>query len=181
MKNSTKFRFSLKQIFGLMLLTFFTMGCEKNANPTTYEWSATIDGVNYDYSMPSSTPTDQGKCHMANPTTSTISSSIVLCDESGYPAITFSSTTPLVVGTYTFNAQSNPQNNVGIARSSPQSFPDVFSTMYPNAQITLNITSVGAVGGVVEGNFSGSIGKAVPPSSITYVNMSGTFKAYIQN
>ncbi len=169
--------FTSTSFFAILFFAFLSSGCEKSANTTVYEWSATIDGVNYDYSMSSTSPTDQGNCQMIN----AISSSILLRDESGYPALTFSSTTPFVVGTYTFNAQSISPNTVVMVRSFSQPVPESFSNIFPNSQITLNITSVGAVGGVVEGNFSGSIGKAVPPSSITYVNMSGTFKAYIIN
>jgi hypothetical protein len=100
-----------------------------------------------------------------------------LFSQGGYPQIIFSSQSPFTAGSYTINSQS-PVSAV-LIKSVPQSIPESYSSAFPNSQVTLNFTSVGSVGGIAEGTFSGTIGKAVPPSSVSYINISGSFKAYI--
>ncbi len=162
------------------------MGCdkEKNAPGGNYEWSATINGVSYNYSMPSYPSNDGGNVmyQIANTGQGTSTSTLQLLDEGSYPAIQ-AGYFPTVPGTYVFNSQNvNPQNLTGfsVLLSSNISNPQSYSTIVPNAQVTLNITSVGNVGGLVEGNFSGTVGKqsTTPPYSISYINVSGNFKAY---
>jgi hypothetical protein len=164
-------------------MLMINMGCEKekNAPSSAYTWSATIDGVNYDYSTTvtpnSGASPDQGTCYK---TTVQGSNLLALTDTGGYPGISFTSTVPLTVGTYTFNSNSGAQNAVSLVRSFNTTFPDAFSTAVPNTQVILNITSVGNAGGIIEGNFSGNIGK-FSSSTVSIINISGNFKAYVQN
>lgn len=178
--------FKLTSFLTVLFAAFLSSGCEKSANTTVYEWSATIDGVNYSYSMPSYPSSDGGNV-LFQLAASSSGSTILLNDEgtsgntAGYPQIAISSTnSQLNVGTYTFNSQSNSTTAFGISMSSSLSNPNLYSTITPNAQVTLNITSVGSVGGLVEGNFSGTVGKVstTPPYTISYINVSGNFKAY---
>ncbi len=171
-------------IFVCSLLAI-NLGCEKEKSAATvYEWSATINGINYSYSTPSYPSSDGGAVlfQTANTGQGTSMSQMVLLDEGGFPQITvLSGSIPLGVGTFVFDSSnSSTLSGFSIGLSSNPSNPQVYSSLLGNSQVTLNITSLGNVGGIVEGTFSGTVGKqsTTAPFSITYINVSGSFKAY---
>jgi hypothetical protein len=167
-------------IFVCSLLAI-NLGCGKEKSAATvYEWSATINGVNYSYSTPSYPSSDGGAVlfQTTNTGQGTSTSAVTLLDEGGFPQITVSSgSMPLSVGTFVFDASSSSTlSGFTIALSANPSNPQTYSSLVGNSQVTLNITSLGNVGGIVEGTFSGTVGKL--STTIIYINVSGSFKAY---
>lgn len=173
----------LTSLFSVLFAAFLSSGCEKSANTTVYEWSATIDGVNYSYSTISTTGgTSNGGAAIFNtsPINGTSKSNFVLLDDGGWPQFNFvSGATQFTVGTYILDSQSSglPVTDVQALNIliSSSNMNSQYSSLMPNARVTLNITSVGNVGGTVEGNFSGTVGLL---SNGNLVNISGTFKTY---
>jgi hypothetical protein len=186
MKKIIKSLNKITFLFFACSMLMINMGCEKekNAPSSAYTWSATIDGVNYNYSMPSFPATDGGTVLFQTQNTGqgTSTSAVVLGDEGGFPQITIGSGSfPLSVGTFVLNAASASTNSAfNISLSANPSNPLYYSSLFGNSQITLNITTLGNVGGFVEGTFSGTVGKQLssPPFTISYINVSGNFKAY---
>ena len=187
MKKLIKSLNKITVFFFACSILMINMGCEKEKNaPSAYTWSASIDGVNYNYSMPSFPSSDGGTVIFQTQNTGqgTSTSAISLLDEGGYPQIAITGgSIPLSLGTFVFNSQTTNQTNLRgfiVSLSSNLANPQTYSSLVGTSQVTLNITSLGNVGGIVEGTFSGTVGKQMssPPFTISYINVSGNFKAY---
>ena len=179
MKNAI---ITIKKItFFLSVISILTinLGCEKEKSATTvYEWSATIDGVNYSYSTSTPNQPDGGFAHANSPGNGL--HTILLKARAGVP--TFSIILPSFnVGTYTINSNSNSSYSFILEHLRTTAF---YLTDLPSSQITINITRTGTAGGTLEGTFSGKANTSTIvnpglPSSVNITN--GTFKTYIQN
>ncbi len=166
----------------LFLVLIVSLGCEKekNAPAGVYEWSATIDGVNYSYSTngPNYPGVNGGASHA---TPSSILSSILLQDDGGIGNPGFAINLPSFnVGTYLCNLNSASTTNSSFSYS--QSVSSVYNSITPLGQVTVNITRSGSSGGTLEGTFTGTVGKITVGTGLyTYVTITnGRFKAYIQ-
>jgi len=173
----------LISLFSILLVAGLSLSCEKSTNIAVFEWSAAFNGVNYNFSTTTASGTSSNggsAVFITSPISGTQNSTLVLSDDGGWPQFNFGSgSTPFTVGTYILDSQSSglPITDIKALTItlSPSNLNSRYSTLVPNARLTLNITSIGNAGGIVEGNFSGTVGSLFDGS---LVNISGTFKAY---
>ena len=168
--------FKTTSFFAILFVAFLSSGCEKSANTTVYEWSATIDGVNYSYSTNGSSypGTNDGAAHAGVAG----SSVIILKDDGEFPTFTVNLPS-LDLGTNLLNA-----NSVGgayVFSLALSSITDVYNSLYPQTQVTFNITRTGSTGDYIEGTFSGTVSKTVYGTGaiVTKTITNGVFKAYV--